>query len=100
MTVTAGDYTTVTLSWSPVSAPGQSVGAYIINENGAPILTVPASATTITVQGLQPGLHLHVLGAGGGKHRKRLTSRKCGQRYDDAVARRSGDHVAERRGQR
>ena len=55
VTVTAGDYTTVTLSWSPVSAPGQSVGAYIINENSAPILTVPASATTITVQGLQPG---------------------------------------------
>ncbi|HEY4947867.1 MAG TPA: spherulation-specific family 4 protein, partial [Acidimicrobiales bacterium] len=56
LTVAATSFSTATLQWIPSSAPGQSVVGYSISQDGAPILTVPASTTSVTVQGLQPGL--------------------------------------------
>jgi hypothetical protein len=56
LTVTASSFTTATLAWNPPNAWGQSVSGYVVSQDGAPILTVPASSTTVSVQGLQPGL--------------------------------------------
>ncbi|MGP8006924.1 MAG: spherulation-specific family 4 protein [Acidimicrobiales bacterium] len=56
LAVTATSFTTATLEWSPATATDESVAGYVVSENGTPILQVPASLTTVTVQGLQPGL--------------------------------------------
>jgi chitodextrinase len=56
LTVTASSFSTATLQWNPSSAPGQTVAGYTISQDGSPILTVPASINTLSVQGLQPGL--------------------------------------------
>ena len=56
LTVTASSFSTATLQWNPSSAWGQTVAGYTISQDGSPILTVPASVDSVSVQGLQPGL--------------------------------------------
>jgi hypothetical protein len=56
LAVTGSSFTTANLQWNSSNAPGQSVAGYIVSQDGAPIMTVPASFTAVSVQGLQPGL--------------------------------------------
>ena len=56
LTATATSYTKAELQWDPVGSPGQGVTSYVVSQNGNPIVTVPASITSVGVQGLQPGL--------------------------------------------
>jgi Spherulation-specific family 4/Fibronectin type III domain len=56
LTATATSFTTAQLQWDPPGSADQSVSSYVVRQNGVPIITVPASITTVGVQGLQPGL--------------------------------------------
>ncbi len=55
LTVTDSSYTTTGLQWTPPDS-GDQVARYVVSQDGTAVATVPASLTSVEIQGLQPGL--------------------------------------------
>ena len=73
--VTAMDYTSARLRWGPAAPGGAAITGYLIYEYRAPVLTVPASTTSLLIGGLHPQgspylFSVQAVDASGGRSRR------------------------------